>query len=538
MSGIPEGSASMIELKRIRVPAIFAIVALLLFGVCAIPVVAQEPPNDTKAQQPAKPSSPSNPEENTKEKSSVTDHSIRLNGQTIPYKATAGTIILKNEKDEPTASMFYVAYTRSDVQDPSRRPIAFFYNGGPGSATVWLHMGAYGPKRVATTDAAPTPPAPYQLVDNQDSLLDVTDEVFIDAIGTGFSRAVGKAQDKDFWGVDQDVRSFAQFISTYITENSRWNSPKFLIGESYGTFRSAALGNYLQSRDNVDLNGIVLMSSVLDLGTISFTPGEDLPYILYLPSYAATACYYKMLSCPSDLNGFLEQARKFAETDYASALLQGDRLSQSDEEKIAKQLSQFTGLSEDYILKAHLRVNLPQFREELQRAKGVVTGRLDARFTGYIVDPLAEYASGDPQSTALEGAYTAAFNDYVRHDLKFGEGMNYIVASEAAERDWDWKHGGGGGEFPGAPNVERDLVSALVQNPNLHVEVENGLYDLATPFFETEYTMDHLDLPSALRNRVTLKYYDAGHMMYVNPAAHAKLKANVAAFIENMLKGQ
>lgn len=524
----------MIQLKRPRLAAICAIFALLLFGICTVSAAAQEPPNDTKAQQPAKPSSS---DENTKEKSSVTDHTVRLNGQTIPYKATAGTIILKNEKDEPTASMFYVAYTRSDVQDVSRRPVTFFYNGGPGSSTVWLHMGAYGPKRVATADAAPTPPAPYQLVDNQDSLLDVTDEVFIDAIGTGFSRAVGKAQDKDFWGVDSDVRSFAQFIATYITENGRWNSPKFLIGESYGTFRSAALANYLQSQHNIDLNGIVLMSSVLDLGTISFAPGEDLPYILYLPSYAATACYYKMLNCPSDLNGFLEQVRKFAETDYASALLQGNRLSQSDREKIAKQMAEFTGLSEDYILKADLRVNLPQFREELQRAKGLTTGRLDSRFSGYIVDPLAEYASGDPQSTALEGAYTAAFNDYVRHDLKFGEGMNYIVESEAAERQWDWKHGGGPGEFPGAPNVERDLVSALVQNPSLHVEVENGLYDLATPFFETEYTMDHLDLPAALRDRVTLKYYDAGHMMYVNPAAHAKLRANVAAFIENAVKG-
>lgn len=514
--------------------AFFAAIFLFLSGASVTRVSAQEPPNESKAQQPKT----SAPEENAKEQSSVTEHSIRIGGQTIPYKATAGTIILKNDKGEPTGSMFYVAYTRSDVQDMSRRPVAFFYNGGPGSSTIWLHMGAYGPKRIVTTDAASTPPAPYKLVDNQDSLLDATDEVFIDAMGTGFSHALGKAQDKDFWGVDQDVHAFAQFITTYVTENSRWNSPKFLIGESYGTFRSAALGNYLQSHDNMDLNGIVLMSSVLDLGTISFYPGEDLAYILYVPSYAATACYHKVLSCPANLDGFLDQARQFAMMDYADALLKGDRLGQSDRENVAKKLSQFTGLSEDYILKADLRVNLPQFMQELQIAKGMTTGGLDSRFSGYTIDPLAEYAFSDPQSSALSGAYTAAFNDYIRKDLNFGQGMTYKVSANFAGASWDWKHGGGGYGFPGAPNVEEDLVQALVDNPDLRVEVENGIYDLATPFFETEYTMDHLGLPTALRSHVTLKYYDAGHMMYVNDAAHAKLKANVSAFIENTLKGQ
>lgn len=475
----------------------------------------------------------------TKEQSSVTEHSIRVKGETIPYKATAGTIILKDAKGEPTGSMFYVAYTRSDVQDLSKRPVAFFYNGGPGSSTIWLHMGAYGPKRVATVDAAPTPPAPYRLVDNEDTLLPATDEVFIDAMGTGFSHALGKTQNKDFWGVDQDVAAFGQFIQTYITENNRWNSPKFLIGESYGTFRSAALGNYLQSRDSIDLNGIVLMSSVLDLGTISFYPGEDLAYILYVPSYAATACYYKVMSCPSDLDGFLERARQFAETDYSNALMKGSRLSDAERDAVAKKLSEFTGLSADYILKADLRVSLPQFMEELQRSKGLTTGRLDSRFSGYSTDPLAEYAFGDPQSAALSSAYTAAFNQYIREDLKFGQNMTYAVSANFAGASWDWKHNEGRGYgFPGSPNVEPDLVEALVSNPNLRVEVENGIYDLATPFFETEYTMDHLDLPAELRSHVQLKYYDAGHMMYVSPEAHAKLTANVTAFIEETLKGQ
>ncbi|MGB6877038.1 MAG: hypothetical protein WBD87_13500 [Candidatus Acidiferrales bacterium] len=523
-------------MKRIFDTAVAAIfLSLFLFLGYAKTASAQMPDSAAKAED----KKAADTAQDSKEQSSVTEHSIRVDGQTIPYKATAGTIILKDAAGEPTGSMFYVAYTRSDAEDMSRRPVAFFYNGGPGSSTIWLHMGAYGPKRVATVDAAPTPPAPYKLVDNEDTLLGVTDEVFIDAMGTGFSHALGKTQNKDFWGVDQDVQAFAQFITTYITENNRWNSPKFLIGESYGTFRSAALGNYLQSRDNIDLNGIVLMSSVLDLGTISFYPGEDLAYILYVPSYAATACYHKVMSCPSDLDGFLEQARQFAETDYADALLKGSKLSDADRESVAKKLSQFTGLSADYIAKANLRVTLPQFMEELQRAKGLTTGRLDSRFSGYSADPLAEYASGDPQSAALSSAYTAAFNQYIRQDLKFGQNMTYNVSANFAGASWDWKHNVGRGfGFPGAPNVEPDLVQALISNPNLHVEVENGLYDLATPFFETEYTMDHLDLPANLRSHVQLKYYDAGHMMYVSEAAHAKLKANVSAFIENSLKEQ
>lgn len=514
--------------------AVAIFLSLFLFFAYTKSASAQMPSNAPKGDE--KKPAVENPQD-TKEQSSVTEHSIRVNGQTVPYKATAGTIILKDAQGEPTGAMFYVAYTRTDEQDLSERPVAFFYNGGPGSSTIWLHMGAYGPKRVATVDAGPTPPAPYKLVDNEDTLLPVTDEVFIDAMGTGFSHALGKAQNKDFWGVDQDVAAFGQFIQTYITENNRWNSPKFLIGESYGTFRSAALGNYLQSRESIDLNGIVLMSSVLDLGTISFYPGEDLVYELYVPSYAATACYYKVLSCPSDVGGFLTQAREFAETDYAEALLKGSTLSDAERDTVAKKLSQFTGLSADYLQKGDLRVNLPQFMAELQRSRGMTTGRLDSRFSGYSTDPLAEYASGDPQSSALTGAYAAAFNQYIRQDLKFEPNRPYAVSANFAGASWDWKRAGGRGfGFPGAPNVEDDLVEALVSNPNLRVEVENGIYDMATPFFETEYTMDHLGLPAALRSHVQLKYYDAGHMMYVSPSAHAKLTANVSAFIENTLK--
>lgn len=515
------------------------LVSVLFFVASAGSALAQMPERRMRGPEGKEEKAPE-AAEHAKARKVVTQHTLRVNGQSIPYTATAGTIILRDDKGEPTGSMFYVAYTRDDVKDLSQRPVAFFYNGGPGSSTVWLHMGAYGPKRIATVDAAPTPPAPYRIVDNEDTILPVTDEVFIDAMGTGYSHALGKTQNKNFWGVDEDVAAFAQFIDRYITENNRWNSPKFLIGESYGTFRSAALGNYLQSRDNIDLNGIVLMSSVLDLGTISFYPGEDLAYILYLPSYAATACYHKVMSCPADLNGFLEQARQFAMTDYAHALLEGSTISQTEKQSIAKRLSQFTGLPVDYILKADLRVTLPQFMQELQHTKGMITGRLDSRFSGYTDDPLAEYAFNDPQSTAISSAYTAAFNQYIREDLKYITKRPYEIEAFVG-RDWDWKHmapGGRGFGFPGAPNVEPDLTNALITNPNLRVQVENGLYDLATPFFETEYTMDHLPLPAALRSHIQLKYYKAGHMMYVSPAAHAELKANVTAFIENTIKGQ
>ena len=475
-----------------------------------------------------------------KEVTVVTEHSIRINGQTIPYKATAGSILIKNDEGEPTALIYYWAYTKDNVSDLSQRPLSFLYNGGPGSSSIWLHMGAYGPRRVVTANAAPSGGAPYQLVDNPYSLLDKTDMVFIDPVGTGFSHAVGKAKDKDFWGVDEDVHSLARFVMNYVTRNDRWNSPKFLIGESYGTFRSVALGNYLQSRDNMYLNRIVLMSSVLDLGTISFLPGNDLPYVLYLPSYAATAWYHKELNPrPADLPAFIKQVTQYAETKYADALLEGSTISQTEKEAVAKQVSQYTGLSADYLMKADLRVSLPQFMAELQRERGLVTGRLDARFSGPTFDPLSEFGGYDPQSTAISGAFTAAFHAYIKQELKFSPDRPYMVAANGAGRQWDWKHAGGRGfGFPGAPNVEPDLKEALITNPHLYVEVENGYYDLATPFYETEYTMDHLGLPASLQNHIALKYYDAGHMMYVRVPSLEKLSGNVGGCITAHEKGQ
>ena len=510
----------------------------------SLPLIAASPSlraqetreKETKTVEKDKPAEPAPPP--PREESSVTDHTVKIGAQTISYKATAATILLKNEKEEPTALIYYTAYTRSDTKDMAQRPIAFVYNGGPGSASVWLHMGAFGPKRVVTANAEPTPPPPYKVADNAGSLLDKTDLVFIDPVGTGFSHAVGKAQDKDFWGVDSDVKSLAELITIYVSRNDRWNSPKFLIGESYGTFRSAALSNYLQNHDGMYFNGIMLISSVLDLGTISFNPGDDQAYIFYLPSYAATAWYHNVLANrPDKVNSLIDEARQFAQTEYASALMKGSRLSAAEKTDLAKKISRFTGLSEDYLIKANLRVNLPQFMEELQRNRGLTTGRLDARFSGFTYDLLGEFANSDPQSDAITGAYTAAFNSYVRDELKFGQDKKYRTGSDEAGNNWEWKHKVGENYgFPGSPNVEGDLIQAMLTNPHLQVEVENGLYDLATPFFATEYTMEHLGLPEKLQKNIHLQYYDAGHMMYLHDEDLAKLKANIGAFLDGASK--
>jgi len=508
----------------------------ILFCAAAGPhAAAQEPEKDKKAAE-AKAGEKCDAA-SIKEESSVTDHTIRIGGQTIPYKATASTTQLKNEKGEVTGLMYSAAYTRSDVKDPSQRPVSFLYNGGPGSATMWLHMGAFGPRRVYTVDGSFTPPAPYKLVDNPESLLDKTDLVFIDAMGTGYSHAVCKAEDKNFYGIDEDVEAFGQFIVTYLSRNDRWNSPKLLIGESYGTFRSAALGNYLQNHDTVHLNGIVLISSVLDLSTLSFLPNDDRSYIYYLPSYAAVAWYHKVLKDrQGDVVVFIDAARKFAQGEYATALSKGSELSTAEKADVAKKVSYFTGLSEDYLLKADLRVTLGQFRAELQRKAGLTTGRIDARFTGYTYDLLEENAQGDPEGPAVGGAFTALINAYNHDELKFGKDRVYHNTANAFG-SWNWtrKEQRRGG-FPGAPNVSQDLAQAMITNPRLLVQVENGYYDLATPFFATEATMEHLGLPEALQKNIKEDYYTAGHMMYLHDQDRVDLHNQISSFIDRATK--
>ena len=471
-----------------------------------------------------------------KEESSTTEHTVRIGGQVIPYKATAGTILLKNDAGEPIGLMYAVAYTRSDVKDPSSRPISFFFNGGPGSASMWLHMGAFGPRRVSTPDGEFTAPAPYKLVDNSESLLDKTDMVFIDAMGTGYSHVVGKGTPANFNGIDEDMAAFGQYINTYINRNDRWNSPKFLMGESYGTFRSAALGNYLQNRYTMHLNGIVLISSVLDLSSITFGQGDDRVYTYYLPSYAAVAWYHKALkNRPTNLETFVDEARQYAKGEYAAALFKGDKIPAAEAAAVAKRLSYFTGLNEDYLMKANLRVTLGQFNVELLRDRGLTAGRIDARFTGYTRDLLSETAQGDPEGPAVGGAFTALLNDYNHSELKFGLDKEYRNTSGGLGA-WNWTRGGRGGGFPSAPNVQGDLTQAMITNPRLLVEVENGYYDMATPFFATEFTMEHLGLPDALKGHVQQQYYESGHMMYLHDASRVKLHNNIAAFVDRATK--
>ena len=529
-------------MKKSGVLQAVMIIALVAAGAAGL-VQAQQSAPPGKPQQEAKPFAAADLAP-AREESSVTDHVLRVKGQVVPYRAAAGTTLLRDDKGEPAGLMYAVAYTRTDVKDASARPIAFFYNGGPGSASMWLHMGAFGPRRVFTVDGSFTPPAPYTLVDNAESLIDKTDMVFIDAMGTGYSHAVGKAQNRDFYGIDEDVQAFAQFIRTYLSRNDRWNSPKFLMGESYGTFRSAALGNYLQSRDGIHLNGIVLISSVLDMATITFGQGDDRPYIFYLPSYAAVAWYHQALkSRPADLESFLAEVRRYAQGDYAAALFKGASLPAAEKQAVAEKLSEYTGLAADYWLRANLRVTLGQFNVELERGRGLTTGRIDARFTGFTRDLLAENAQGDPEGPAVGGAYTALINTYNHQELKFGQDKAYNTSSGGA-REWKWQRqpqtGGfpgapattSGGFFPGAPNVESDLAQAMITNPRLLVQVENGYYDMATPFFATEFTMAHLGLPAELQANIKLDYYAAGHMMYLHDGSRVKLHDAVAAFID------
>jgi carboxypeptidase C (cathepsin A) len=513
------------------------VIAVILLVVPAFRLAAQTPPVNPGV--PEIKTAPTLPPSVPKEEYSVTDHTLRMGGQIIPYKATAGLTLLKNDAGEPTGLMYSVAYTRSDVKDVSRRPVSFFYNGGPGSASLWLHLGAFGPRRPVTTDGAFTPPPPYELVDNTESLLDKTDMVFVDAMGTGFSRPAGKGQIKDFTGIDEDAQAFGQFILTNINRNDRWNSPKFLMGESYGTFRSAVLGNLLQSRYSMHLNGIVLISSVLDLATLNFTPGDDRTYVLYLPSYAAVAWYHKALpNRPADLAAFLEEVRKYAAGEYAAALFKGAKLPAAEMEAVAKKLAGFTGLSVEYLLKADLRVTLGQFNVELMRSRGLTAGRIDARFAGYTKNLLAETSQGDPEGPAVGGAFTAMLNAYTHNELKFGLDKTYLNSMGGGGGEWNWKRlptgrgGAAGGFFPGAPNVMGDLLDAMITNPRLCVQVENGYYDMATPFFATEYTMDHLGLPADLRSRLTLDYYPAGHMMYLQDESRVSLHDNIARFVD------
>jgi carboxypeptidase C (cathepsin A) len=459
----------------------------------------------------------------------VTHHTATIGGRQVAYTATAGTLTLRDEEGKPTASMFYVAYTAGDAH----RPVTFFYNGGPGSSTVWLHMGSLGPVRVLTDSPEATHNAPYEIANNDDSLLDKSDLVFLDAVGAGFSRPLGDTRLAAFWGTDQDIDAFARGIERWLTINTRWNSPKFLFGESYGTTRSAGLSYRLQ-QDGVQLNGVMLLSSILNYGRRQ--PGFDQEMINYLPSYAAAAAYHhRLASPPADIPAFLAEVRAFARGPYAEALAQGQDLPDAERQAVAQKLAAYTGLSADYILASDLRVPPGRFRKQLLRDQRLTLGRYDDRFTGEDVDAAGENPEYDASDTGITGAYVSAFHDYLVRELGYQTDLDYRPTYYASGVQWDFNHraqGLGGGGPPNEADVALDLSQAMRENPHLLLYSLNGLYDLATPFFGTEYDLGHMQLDPKLHANVRFAYYPSGQMVYLNPAALHQMKADLARFYD------
>ncbi|MCL5097558.1 MAG: peptidase S10 [Candidatus Omnitrophica bacterium] len=464
-----------------------------------------------------------------KEQLVETKHCAVINGVRVDYTAKAGTIVLRDNENKPTASIFYIAYTRDGIEDLSKRPITFSFNGGPGSSSVWMHLGLLGPRRVLLKpDGTPFPP-PYQLIDNEYSLLDETDLVFIDPVSTGFSRAVTPEDAKKFHGVEGDIRSVADFIRLYTTRNMRWASPKFIIGESYGTTRAAGLSGDLRDRLHMNLNGIMFVSTVLNFETISFARGNELPYVLYLPTYTAAAWYHQKLAPDLEqlpLTNVLDQAKAFAANDYQNALLRGADLPSNQRRTIEDEFARFTGLPLKYVQQADLRVSIGRFAEELLRDQGRVIGRYDSRYEGYVRDRLASNMPYDPSGEAVYGVFTATFNQYVRTELKYESDLPYEILTGNVQ-PWNW------GEQNAFLNVAETLADSLTRNPFLQVHVSSGYYDLATPFFATQYTFNHLGIDPALLKNIHMDYYTAGHMMYLNLADLKKQKADLARFIRS-----
>jgi carboxypeptidase C (cathepsin A) len=482
---------------------ICAVAAAALIAAAPAPPAAKAPPGANPAD-------------------AVTQHTISLGGKAYSYTARAGTIALENAKGETTARIFYTAFT-VDGTESRARPVTFLYNGGPGSSTIWLRMGSFGPVRVQVGDAMPTRNAPFNLVENQYSLLDRTDLVFVDAPDTGFSRIVGPGKPSDFFGVDPDVRAFGQFVSRYLSAFGRWNSPKFLFGESYGTPRTAVLVNNLQ-RQGIGINGVVLLSSILDFSLdweINFTPtaigGGDWAFPLYLPTQAAAAWYHHMLpGPPTTLAALLPQVEDFAMHEYLNALAQGSNLSPSTYDDVVAKLHQYTGLSERYIRQSNLRIPYWRYETELFRNSGVMLGRYDARYTSVMLDRISDRPDFDPVDAAIDAAFVATGNYYVRQVLGYQTSLLYRPTIQVF-RQWDWKHNG---NLP--TNTAQDLASAMAFDPNLQIFSANGYYDFATPFWATVYTLNHLMLPPKLQKNISYGFYESGHMVYLHPGALAQ----------------
>ncbi len=505
---------------------------LLLPALCLFLVGADlqaQPRPHGPIMDPGEPAGPAaeKPAADIQDKIVTTHHKAMIGGSSIAYTANAGTLVLRDEDGKAKASMFFVAYTRDGVQDLAKRPITFTYNGGPGSSSVWLHLGTFGPRRVVLGDEGESPAPPYRLVDNAESLLDVTDLVFIDPVITGYSRPAPGEKASQFHGLREDVESVGQLVHLYAARYGRWPSPKFLAGESYGTTRSAAMVNHLQERYGMYFNGVVLISSILNFQTARFSEGNDLPYPLFLPTYTATAWYHKKLAADlqGDLKKALAESEEFALGEYTLALAQGSDLAPERKKTVAVKLARLTGLSAEYIESVNLRPIIHPFTKELLRSERRTVGRLDSRFKGLDYQSAGEEPEFDPSHAAITGPFSGVMNDYVRKDLGYESDLPYEILTGRA-RPWSFA------EFENRfANVAEDLRQAMARNPALKVFVGNGYYDLATPYFATQYTFSHLAYDPGYRERVTMTYYEAGHMMYVRKVDREQLKNDVAAFI-------
>ena len=456
----------------------------------------------------------------------VTRHKLDLPGSKLAYSATVGKMPLKDEAGKITAQLFYTAYTLETDGDKAERPLIFVFNGGPGSASIWLHIGALGPKRVDMGDEGFMPAPPFRLIDNRHTWLDLGDLVFIDPVGTGYSRATDPDDNQKYWGLEADLEAVGEFIRLYLSRNRRWTSPLYLAGESYGTTRAAGLAGHLIDR-GIAFNGIVLLSTVMNFQTLRFTKANDLPYALYLPSFCAAAHYHGKLDADlqgRDLRGLLREVADWSESVYNIALAKGDRLSEDETKEIARTLSRYTGLSQRFVIGADLRVNIMSFCKELLRDEKRAVGRLDSRFVGIMASAEGKSFDFDPSMHAIVPPYTAVYNQYVREQLGYQSDLNYEILSFEVNRNWQYE----GGQFP---DTSEGLRAAFAKNPYMRVLVGQGWYDLATPFQAAYYSLSHMGLDASLRDNISIAEYEAGHMMYLHEPSLAKLKADAAAFI-------
>ncbi|MBZ5596105.1 MAG: peptidase S10 [Acidobacteriia bacterium] len=493
----------------------------------ALLLMQAAPPADTPKPPEAKPSEKD-------EAPVVTHHEIRVSGRPLKYTVTTGMMPIRDAKGDTEAHIFFMAYTLDGVSDASRRPLMFSFNGGPGSASVWLHLGAIGPKRVVMLANGEMPSPPFHLVDNEYTWLDQSDLVFIDPVGTGYSRPTKPELGKKFWNLRGDIESVGEFIRMYLTRYERWTSPLFLVGESYGTTRAAGLSGYLIDR-GIAFNGIVLVSSILNFQTLSFGKGNDLPYVLYLPSYTATAWYHHKLppDLERDLRKTLKEVEGWAETGYAEALAKGDRLTAAERQATIDRLARYTGLEPRYIDNSNLRVPIFAFTKELLRDQKRTVGRLDSRFKGVDESAATGAPEYDPSLAAIRPPYTTTFNNYVRGELGYKTDLEYYILGEGITSPWEW---GPSSSRQGFPDTSDDLRSAFAKNPYMKLYVASGCFDLATPYFATEYTLTHMGLDPKLRGNIRTGEYEAGHMVYIDSKSLEKLKREVAGFLENALK--